>query len=88
MAFDRLEPFGDSWRQTARIVSAVLSAAGVKGIREESFMPIEQRDAVEELEQLRTLDETEKKEFQQRTVENLLGAMAGFQVVRKRHGDD
>jgi hypothetical protein len=49
MAFYLLEPFGDEWRQTARICQTTGSAFGAK-VKEAEFMPTEMS---------RELDQTE-----------------------------
>ena len=41
-AFDRIEPFGDEWRQVAKICQILAAVNGVT-LDEESFMPLVKR---------------------------------------------
>lgn len=50
MAFWSLEPFGDEWRQIARLCAATLQVWAKKGktIREDAFMPCPPRRQTDE----------------------------------------
>jgi hypothetical protein len=38
-AFWQIEPWGDEWRQTARLATALCTAWGAKSLKEEMLMP-------------------------------------------------
>jgi len=70
-AFERLEPFGDEWRQTAQMTAAIWNSqlAAKDQIPLERFMPLPPKEPDEE-------------DFEPQTVEEVLAcfASAGVQV--------
>lgn len=52
MAFNRIEPFGDEWRQTARVVSWLAATATRQWRDEETFMPGQRKEQSPAVQQM------------------------------------